>query len=479
MKDMTRGSEAKLIFYFALPMLVGNVFQQLYNTVDSIIVGKFLGKDALAAVGTSFPIIFLLISLIMGVTMGSTILISQYFGAKDMDKVKKTIDTAYITLFFASIFITILGLIIGGPILRLINVPEEIFAQSKEYLDITFIGLIGMFGYNSVSAILRGLGDSKTPVYFLIISSVINIVLDLLFILEFNMGVGGAAWATIISQAISFVLAVIYLNRRHKVFKINIRHLEFDKAILKDSIRIGLPSGIQQMVFSFGMMMLQGLINGFGGNTMAAYAAASKIDSFASMPIMNFGAAISTFVGQNIGANKPERVKKGLNTTLIMSTVMSIGIALILILFAKPLVEIFTNEPQVVVEGANYINIVAPFYFVVGAMFIINGVHRGAGEAIFPMIISILSLWLIRLPIAYILSSFLGSNGIWWSIPAGWTFGAIATVIYYRSGKWKNKSLVKVSFNNSEAPKEELTHETSSKNTISNEEASEEVEPIS
>jgi putative MATE family efflux protein len=443
MKDMTKGSEAKLIFYFALPMLVGNVFQQLYNTVDSIIVGKFLGKEALAAVGTSFPIIFLLVSLIMGVTMGSTILISQYFGAKDMNKVKKTIDTAYITLFFASIFITILGLIISGPILKFINVPEEVFSQSKEYLNITFIGLIGMFGYNSVSAILRGLGDSKTPVYFLIISSIINIFLDLLFILQFNMGVGGAAWATIISQGISFILAVIYLNKHHKVFKISIKNLEFDKNILKQSIQIGLPSGVQQMVFSFGMMMLQGLINGFGGNTMAAFAAASKIDSFASMPIMNFGAAISTFVGQNIGANKPERVKKGLNTTLIMSTIMSMGISATLVLLGKPLVGIFTNEPQVIVEGANYINIVAPFYFVVGGMFIINGVHRGAGEAIFPMIISILSLWLIRIPAAYFLSSVLGSNGIWWSIPAGWTFGAIVTVIYYRSGRWKNKSIVK------------------------------------
>jgi putative MATE family efflux protein len=464
MKDMTKGSEAKLIFYFALPMLVGNVFQQLYNTVDSIIVGKFLGKEALAAVGTSFPIIFLLISLIMGVTMGSTILISQYFGAKDMDKVKKTIDTAYITLFFASIFITILGLIISGPILKFINVPEEIFAQSKEYLNITFIGLIGMFGYNSVSAILRGLGDSKTPVYFLIISSIINIVLDLLFILQFNMGVGGAALATIISQGISFILAVVYLNKRHKVFKIDIKHLEFDKEILKQSIKIGLPSGIQQMVFSFGMMMLQGLINSFGGNTMAAYAAASKIDSFSAMPIMNFGAAISTFVGQNIGANKPERVKKGLNTTLIMSTVMSIGISVILIVLGKPLVGIFTSEPQVIVEGANYITIVAPFYLVVGAMFIINGVHRGAGDAIFPMIISILSLWLIRIPVAYFLSSFLGSNGIWWSIPAGWTFGAIVTVIYYRTGKWKNKSLVKRNIAKESLVEEKVSEDTAEGN---------------
>jgi len=443
MKDMTKGNEAKLIFYFALPMLVGNIFQQLYNTVDSIIVGKFLGKEALAAVGTSFPIIFLLVSLIMGITMGATILISQYFGAKDMENVKKTIDTAYITLFIASIILTIIGLIIGGPVLKLMKVPPEIYQQSKEYLDITFIGLIGMFGYNSMSAILRGLGDSKTPVYFLIVSSIINIVLDLLFILQFNMGVGGAAWATIISQGISFVWSVIYLNKNHTVFKINVKAMKFDKEIFYKSVKLGLPGGIQQMVFSLGMMTMQGLINSFGGVTMAAFAAASKIDSFASMPIMNFGAAISTFVGQNIGANKPERVKKGLTTTLIMSTVLSIAISIVLILLGTPLVKLFTNDSSVVSEGLNYLYRVTPFYFVIGAMFIINGVVRGAGEAIFPMIASILSLWLVRLPVAYLLSPSLGSNGIWWAIPIAWTFGFIITSFYYKSGKWKNKAVVK------------------------------------
>jgi putative MATE family efflux protein len=443
MKDMTKGNEAKLIFYFALPMLVGNIFQQLYNTVDSIIVGKFLGKEALAAVGTSFPIIFLLVSLIMGITMGATILISQYFGAKDMEKVKKTIDTAYITLFIASIILTIIGLIIGGPVLKLMKVPPEIFQQSKEYLDITFIGLIGMFGYNSMSAILRGLGDSKTPVYFLIVSSIINIVLDLLFILQFNMGVGGAAWATIISQGISFVWSVLYLNKNHKVFKINVKAMKFDKDIFYKSVKLGLPGGIQQMVFSLGMMTMQGLINSFGGVTMAAFAAASKIDSFASMPIMNFGAAISTFTGQNIGANKPERVKKGLTTTLIMSTVMSIAISVVLIILGLPLVRLFTNDSSVVAEGLSYLHRVTPFYFVIGAMFIINGVVRGAGEAIFPMIASILSLWLVRLPVAYLLSPSLGSNGIWWAIPIAWTFGFIITSLYFKSGKWKNKAIVR------------------------------------
>jgi putative MATE family efflux protein len=443
MKDMTKGNEAKLIFYFALPMLVGNIFQQLYNTVDSIIVGKFLGKEALAAVGTSFPIIFLLVSLIMGITMGATILISQYFGAKDMEKVKKTIDTAYITLFIASIILTIIGLMIGGPVLKLMKVPPEIFQQSKEYLDITFIGLIGMFGYNSMSAILRGLGDSKTPVYFLIVSSIINIVLDLLFILQFNMGVGGAAWATIISQGISFVWSVLYLNKNHKVFKINVKAMKFDKEVFYKSVKLGLPGGIQQMVFSLGMMTMQGLINSFGGVTMAAFAAASKIDSFASMPIMNFGAAISTFTGQNIGANKPERVKKGLTTTLIMSTVMSIAISVVLIILGTPLVRLFTNDSSVVVEGLNYLHRVTPFYFVIGAMFIINGVVRGAGEAIFPMIASILSLWLVRLPVAYLLSPSLGSNGIWWAIPIAWTFGFIITSLYFKSGKWKNKAVVR------------------------------------
>ncbi|MEG2290351.1 MAG: MATE family efflux transporter [Clostridium sp.] len=442
MKDMTTGNEAKLIFNFTLPLLIGSVFQQLYNTVDSIIVGRFLGTEALAAVGTSFPITFLLGSLIMGLTLGSTILISQYFGADDIINVKNTIDTTYIFLFIASFFMTILGLLLSGPILKIINVPQEIYDPSKTYLDIMFIGLICQFGYNSVSSILRGLGDSKTPVYFLILASIVNIFLDIIFIVSFNMGIAGAALATIISQGLSFILAILYLNKRHDIFRISLKNIKFHKEIFMKTVKIGLPSGIQQMVFSLGSITMQSIVNGFGGATVAAYAAAAKIDNFASMPVMNFGAAISTFVGQNIGAKKFHRIKNGLKSTLIMSSIISILVYFFLRSFGPSLMRLFTTDPEVISEGIIYINTISPFYAIVGAMFITTGVLRGAGDSIFPMVVSILSLWIIRIPLAYFFSSFLGTKGIWMSIPTAWTFGMIATFIYYKLGKWKKKSII-------------------------------------
>ncbi|MBU5592139.1 MATE family efflux transporter [Clostridium sp. MSJ-4] len=439
MKDMTKGSEAKLIFNFALPMFIGNIFQQLYNTVDSVIVGRALGKEALGAVGASNPIMFLLISLIIGVAMGSSILISQYFGARDMDKVKKTIDTAYIFLFIASIAVTIVGVIFSGPILRFMKTPDSIIHQAKSYLNVIFIGIIAMFGYNSISAILRGLGDSKTPLIFLIISTVINIVLDIVFVLVFNWGVAGAAWATVIAQTCSFIFGIHHLNKTHDVFKFNVRDMKFDNKIFKESIRIGLPSGVQQMLFSFGMIAMQTMVNKFGADTVAAFTAASRVDTFASMPIMNFGAAISTFVAQNIGAGKMERVKKGYGSTLVMSTVICLIITIAMQLWGTNLVRLFNKDPRVTVIGTEYLKIISIFYVVISAMFITNGVLRGAGDTIFPMINSILSLWLIRIPIAYTLSPRLGSKGIWWSMPIAWSFGLVLTYSYYRLGRWKKK----------------------------------------
>jgi putative MATE family efflux protein len=311
MKDLTKGNEAKLLFNFALPMLIGNVFQQLYNTVDSMVVGNFLGEKALAAVGISGPIVFLLVALTMGVAMGPMILISQYYGAKDMDKVKRTIDTTYIAVFTISIVLSIVGIILCEPILELLNTPADVLPMAKGYLIIIMAGLAAMFGYNSISAVLRGLGDSKTPLYFLIIATVINTILDIVFVAVFHWGVEGAAWATVIAQAFSFIAGVVYLNKTHEFLKFNIKGMVFDRDIFKISLKIGLPSAVQQTLVATGMMALSSIVNLFGTNTIAAYAAAGRLDSFASMPAMNFAAAISTFVGQNMGAKKPERVKHG------------------------------------------------------------------------------------------------------------------------------------------------------------------------
>ncbi|WP_425448205.1 MATE family efflux transporter [Dethiothermospora halolimnae] len=447
MKDLTKGHEGKLIFYFALPMLIGNIFQQLYNTVDSIIVGNFLGKEALAAVSTSFPVLFLLISLIMGITMGSTILISQFYGAKDYANLKKTIDTTYIFLFVGSILITILGLVLSGPILKLLNTPGNILPQAKSYINVIFIGIVAMFGYNSISAILRGLGDSKTPLKFLIISTILNIILDVLFIVVFKFGVSGAAWATVIAQGFSFIYGIYHLNKHHEVLKFNVKDMEFDKAIFFKSLKIGLPSGVQQVLFSLGMMAIQSIINPFGETTMAAFGAGSRLNSFGTMPIMNFGSAISAFVGQNLGAGKNERVKKGYKYTLLMSVSMSIIITVLVFIFGEKMVWLFNKDPEVIKIGTSYLKIVSSFYAVVSIMFITTGVLRGAGDTFVPMIISILTLWLIRIPVATFLSERIGTNGIWASVPAGWTIGMVLTIGYYMSGRWKKKVVIKRGLN--------------------------------
>jgi putative MATE family efflux protein len=445
MKDFTTGNEAKHIFRFALPMLIGNVFQQLYNVVDSIIVGRYLGDKALAAVGASFPIIFMVIALIIGIGIGSSVVISQYFGAKDYDKVKRAADTTYIFLFFAGIVITIVGLLSGEYIFRLMRLPEEILPMAKTYLDIYMYGLILMFGFNSVSSILRGVGDSKTPLYFLIISTFLNIFLDILFVLGFKWGVAGAAWATVIAQAFSFVIAIIYLERLRHMLRITFKRLVFDWDIFKQSVRIGLPTGIQQTLVALGGMALMGIVNTFGTEVIAGFSAASRIDSLAVIPIMNFSASLSGFVGQNIGAGKIDRVKRGLWATIKMSVVFSIIISTIILIWGEKMMVVFTTNPKVVDIGYHYLMIVSIFYVAFAVMFCINGLLRGAGAAIIPMYITLLSLWIVRFPLAYLLSRTfgMGEAGIWWSIPLGWLMGAVASILYYRLGNWKDKSVVK------------------------------------
>ena len=443
MQDLTKGNEARLIFNFAMPMLLGNLFQQLYNIVDTIIVGNFLGKEALAAVGASFPIMFTMISLIIGVASGGTIVIAQYFGAKQFGNVKKSIHTLYIFLTFASIALTFIGIFLTDEIFRLIKLPDELMPQATLYLSIYFSGLIAMFGFNATSAILRGLGDSKTPLYFLMISTFFNIGFDLLFIVVFKWGIAGAAIATVISQTGAFLTAVIYLNRNHKLIDFNLRTWKFDRKIFRQSVRIGLPTGFQHTFVSIGMLAIMSIVNKFGTNVIAGYSAALRIDSLAVLPAMNFSAALATFVGQNIGAGKQERVKRGLIATLLMSSAVSITVMVIVILFKFQLMGMFTKDPEVIRIGADYLLIVSLFYLLFTAMFKINGVLRGAGDTIIPMFITLFSLWIIRVPFAIYFSERLGESGIWWSQPAGWGIGLVLSFGYYLTGRWKKMGVIK------------------------------------
>ena len=443
MKDLTEGNEARLIFKFAMPMLLGNLFQQLYNIVDTIIVGNFLGKEALAAVGASFPIVFTLISLIIGVASGGTIVIAQYFGAKDYGSVKKAIHTLYIFLMIAAVGLTIIAIPLTDEIFRLIRLPKELMPEATTYLGIYLTGMVAFFGFNGTSAILRGLGDSKTPLYFLMISTLVNIGLDLLFIVVFEWGIAGAAIATVVSQAGAFLTAVLYLHRYHKLIEFNLKKYRFDRKIFRQSIRIGLPTGFQHTFVSLGMMAIMAIVNSFGTNVIAGYSAALRIDSLAILPAMNFSAALATFVGQNLGAGKSGRVRKGLIATLLMSGGVALAVMVLVYLLKYQLIGMFTKDPEVIRIGAEYLVIVSSFYLLFTAMFKINGVLRGAGDTLIPMFITLTSLWLIRVPFAWAFSRTLGETGIWWSVPAGWGVGLVLSFLYYLTGKWKTKVVVK------------------------------------
>lgn len=442
MKDLTTGHEGRSIFLFAMPMFIGSLFQQLYNTADSIIVGRFIGKNAMAAVSGANPIMFLLASLLIGICLGFSILLSQFYGSKDTEKVVATIDTASIFVVLSSIVITILGLTFCGSILKFMNTPSIVFDQSKLYLTIIFAGIFFSAGYNFISSVLMGLGDSITPLYFLIFASILNILLDLVFIVKLGMGVEGVAFATVISQGASFIISVIYLNKKHPLLKIKMKNLIYDNDIFKMGLKLGIPSGIQQMLFAFGNIALQTLVNNYGTSAMAAFGAGSKVETFIALPIMNLGSAVSTFVAQNIGAGEKERVKRGVKSSIKMALYMSLVISALIIIYRSNLILLFNSDKDVISIGSQYLLIIGPFFVFIGISFILSSAIKGAGDSMFAMLSSVFSLWLVRIPAAYILSKFFGVNGIWMGIPIGWILGLIITYVYYRLGYWRSKSVV-------------------------------------
>jgi len=444
MKDLTTGNTAKVIVLFALPMLAGNIFQQLYNVVDSIIVGNYLGKEALSAVGASFPVMFALISLVIGIATGSTTVISQYFGAKDYEKVKIAIDTMYVVIFLAAILITFIGIYFTEAIFRLIDLPEDIIPEATKYLQIILGGSLLMFGVNATNGILRGLGDSKTPLYFLIFSTLLNIVLDILFVVVFKFGIEGVAYATILASGVTFVLAMIYLNRYHELIHFSLANFRFDKEIFLKSVKIGLPTGLQQMVVAIGMSAIYRIVNQFDTDVIAAYSVAGRIDSFAIMPAMNFAMALTTFTGQNIGAGKLQRVKEGLKATILLTAGISLFFSFVAVFGGENLMAMFTPDVNVQMIGYRYLIIVASFYIVFSTMFSFTAVFRGAGDTLVPMFITLFALWFIRIPVSWYLSKIMGETGIWWGIPIAWGFGLTFSSIYFWIGKWKNKAVVKI-----------------------------------
>lgn len=442
MTDMTDGSPARLIFRFALPLLAGNVFQQLYNMVDSIVVGRFVGSTALAAVGTAFPVVFLLSSLFMGLGIGAMVMVSQFYGAGDFARLKATVDSVYTALMVGIVPLSVLGVLCSGPVIALLDVPGDAAHQCWVYMVIVMGGLIGSLGYNANAGILQGLGDSKTPLLFLVIACGINIVLDLTFVLVFDWGVAGVAIATVIAQAFSWVFGIFYINRKYPQIHIRPLCFAFDRSLFGEIMRLGVPAGIQQALFSFGIMTLQRLINSYGSDFVAGFNGANKLDTFAFMPIQSFSTAVTTFVGQNIGAGKPERVHRGTAAAMWMSCGFGLLAAATIIPAGRFCMRLFSTEPAVIESGFAYLVRVLPFVWILAIMFVLNSVMRGAGEMMIPMVASLAALWLARVPAAYALAHFFGPANLYFSYAIGWTLGLCIDVPYFFSGRWKDKSVI-------------------------------------
>ena len=448
MIDFTEGKPWKLLLQFSIPMLIGNVLMQLYHWADLYIVGNYIGAKAMASVGTTMPILFSLISFIIGITMGGTVIISQYFGAKDAVNVKRSIDTVIIFIVVAALLVMIVGLVFCDHLLRIVKTPENVFDGARTFLQICLIGLLPLFGVNCLSAILRGLGDSKTPLYAMLISSGINIILLLAFVPGMDWGIAGAAWATVLTQTVTVAGMILWLNHKHPIIKITFHKMVFDMDIFRSNIRIGLPNGVQQALVAVGQMALLGIVNRFtleNSDVLVAYSIANRIDMLAMAPAMTFSIAIAAFVGQNIGAQKLHKISSGLNATLAMSAMITVVVSALMMIFAGPALKMFSSEitQDIVAIGRRYLLIICPFCVVFSTMFIYTGVMRGAGDTIVPMFITLLSLWLVRIPLASLMSGFMGTDGIWWSLPVCWCVGAACAYFYYRTGRWKNKGVVK------------------------------------
>lgn len=442
--NMTKGNPLKMILSFSVPMLIGNIFQQVYNFVDAAVVGKFVGAQSLAAVGSTGTIINVMICLMMGLTSGAGIIISQCFGSGKYKEMKETITGLIYIVLILSVITSIAGIIFARPILQLLSTPDTIMDEALSYVRVIFIFTIGTALYNASGAILRSLGDSRTPLYALILASLINVGLDLLFVVVFGMGVIGAAAATVISQIISAIYCIIHIVRYREQLNLDGITRKTTAHSIKLIMRTGLPAALESCLISLGTMSVQRLVNGFGEMTMAAYTAATKIDSIAIAPIISIGMSLSVFAGQNMGAGNIDRIKKGLYQTLASLIGICIVLAAVIVLLRENLLGLFLDSDgaaQAIKIGSTYLTIVSVAYIVAAVMRSYLNVLRGAGDVNTSAVAGILEL-VGRIIFAYILVNYLDETGIWIATPLAWAMGASVPVIRYYSGKWKNKKLV-------------------------------------
>ncbi len=433
-QDLTNGSIAKSMLLFACPMILGNFLQQLYNIVDTLIVGQFLGANALAAVGASFALMTFLTSILLGLCMGSGVVFSMLFGAGKISELQNNTFISFVLTGTFAVVLEVLVLLFIDPILKLLQIPSDIYAQTRSYLQIIFAGILFTFLYNFFSAFTRAIGNSVIPLCFLGISTILNIVLDLLFIQTFHMGVSGAAWATIVSQGVSALCMILYCIRNIPYLRLSREHLYLNRRAASQIMQYSFLTCIQQSIMNFGILMIQGLVNSFGVTVMAAFAAAVKIDAFAYMPVQDFGNAFSTFISQNFGAGKKERIRSGIRSAVITSISFSMLISVIVFVFAENLMLIFIKpqETEIISIGIQYLRIEGAFYCGIGCLFLLYGLYRGLGKPGISVVLTVISLG-TRVALAYILSPIpsIGLPGIWWAIPIGWILADICGIGWY------------------------------------------------
>lgn len=437
-KDLTVGKPSTVLWRFSLPMFISVIFQQLYNISDSVIAGKFAGEDALAAVGASYPITMIFMAVAIGSNIGCSVVISQLFGGKEYKEMKTAVSTTIIASTILGVFLTIIGLTFCTPLMKMISTPDNIFSDGALYLRIYIVGFLFVFLYNVCTGAFTSLGDSKTPLYFLIGSSLGNIVLDLVFVAVFHWGVAGVAWATFLAQGIACVLAVFTLKKRLQLIKTDEKPALYSGKMLQKISKIAIPSILQQSFISVGNICIQGLINNLGSSVIAGYSAAVKLNTFAITSFTTLGNGMSSFTAQNIGAAKEERVKHGFSAGIRLTIATAVPFFLLFFFFGKPMIQMFIKEPsmEALKSGTEFLRIVAPFYFVICIKLMADGVLRGAGAMNYFMVATLTDL-VLRVFLAFILVIPFGSLGIWLSWPLGWIVGMLLSFAFYKTGKWK------------------------------------------
>lgn len=439
--QMTEGNIAKQITLFAIPILISNLFQQLYNTVDVAIVGRYVGANALAAVGSCNLIVVFMIYFFIGISNGASVIISQSFGKNDKDKIHKSVHTIIALSLISGFLLMVLGLTFGGMFLRWINTPDNVLTFSITYIKIYFISMIPMMIFNMGNGILRAVGDSKTPLYYLAISGITNIILDIVFAVVFKLGVAGVAMATTIAQFVSSILILIKLIKTSEVYKLFINKIKIDFKILKEILLIGIPTGIQSVLVCFANTIVQSKVNIFGLNVMAGYTIYYKIEGFIYMPISAIALAVSNFVGQNVGASEFDRVKLGKNISMIICVSLTIIIGSIILFNASDIIRIFSKDLDVINEGSKFIYWIVPIYSIYAINEVLMGVMRGAGETFIPMIIGTICMCGLRiLWLSVMISHYKDINIVYLSYPITWIVTNIFTIIYYSKGNWLSKN---------------------------------------